>query len=650
MTLTAGAAVDLPSVLSDNMVLQRNRAVPVWGSANPGEQVTVSFRDRTVSTKADADGKWRVDLPAGQAGGPFEMTVAGENTITLKNILVGEVWVCSGQSNMEMAVQSVCNASEEITQADYPEIRLFNVPRKASLKPLSDCEATWVACSPETVKGFSAVGYFFGRDLYNDKKVPVGLIGSSWGGTYAETWTPREKFMTCAGLEDVKTNILEQEKDGLIYTTYLEKVEAWEKVTHRGDPGNQGLAKGWAKTDFQDDSWKEITLPARIDEIEGNENFDGTVWVRKAVDVPESWAGKDLEVQLGAIDDFDITYFNGKQVGETGSRTVNSCWVQRKYRIPAAEVKAGRNVIAVRVFDNYYGGGFIGKPEQMKLLMADQPEVPPISLAGAWKYQIGVQLQPINMNVYKPNPPLPLGTPNAPCALYNGMIQPLLPFAIKGALWYQGESNAGMAKAYQTLFPAMIESWREAWGQGDFPFLFVQLANFMAVQPEPSEAGWAELREAQTMTLNTPNTGMAVIIDIGEANDIHPKNKQDVAKRLYLAARSKGYGENIVYSGPLFESMAIQDGKAVLRFTHIGGGLVAKGGEPLKGFAVAGADGKFVWAQAKIEGETVLVSSDQVAEPVAVRYAWAHNPICNLYNKEGLPASPFRTDDGLLGK
>ncbi|NLE30480.1 MAG: sialate O-acetylesterase [Phycisphaerae bacterium] len=642
------AQVSLPSIFSDNMVLQRERAVPIWGHAQAGETIKVSFRDQSVSTVAKSDGRWRVDVPTGKAGGPFEMTIESQIKIVLKNILVGEVWVCSGQSNMQWSVRNSFNAEQEIASANSPEIRLFTVPCVASATPQVDCNSSWVVCSPQTIPDFSAVGYFFGKQLYEHLNVPIGLINTSWGGTNAETWTPRENIAGTPGLEQIRDRLLAMEQsEGKSDQEYLKQLAAWEKASRREDPGNTGFAKGWAKPDTKLDDWQTMDLPGRLDSLSGRCDFDGVVWFRKDVQVPETWAGKELMLELGPIDDYDITYFNGKQIGATGRETKRAWTVSRCYKVPGELVKAGRNVIAVRVVDNFMGGGFFGTAKAMKLWLNKLE--PSIMLAGTWQYRIEAEIIPVETTLPKPEPQTSLGGVNSPCALYNAMIHPLLPFAIQGAIWYQGESNAGRAYEYRTLFPAMIQGWRTVWGQGNFPFLFVQLANYMQQKPVPCESNWAELRESQTMTLDaSPNTAMAVIIDIGEANDIHPKNKQDVGKRLALAARAKAYGENIVYSGPIYDSMTPEGNKAVIRFRHVGGGLATRDGEDLKGFAIAGADGKFVWAKAKIQGDTVVVWNDDVAKPAAVRYAWADNPVCNLINKAGLPASPFRTDSELM--
>jgi len=490
----AGAAfadVRLPAVIGDNMVLQRGEEVSIWGWADPGEQVTATFSWSwmKLTVAADSKGEWEFKIRSPKAGGPYKMTIKGKNAINLDNIMSGEVWVCSGQSNMQWTVQASANPAEEIAAANYPNVRLFTVKRTVAQRPLKDCQGSWASCSPETVPGFSAVGYFFGRELHKRLGVPIGLIHTSWGGTPAEAWTGREVLEAGADFEPILTRHAE------IIANYPQAYKEYERKV---------------------EEWQEVAEKAKA---EGN------------------------------------------------------------------------------------------KPPR------------------------------------RPRAPRGPDHPHTPAGLYNGMIAPLIPYGIQGAIWYQGESNAGRAYQYRRLFPAMITNWREDWGQGNFPFLFVQLANFMETKPEPADSAWAELREAQSMTLSLPNTGMATIIDIGEAKDIHPKNKQDVGRRLALWTLAQTYGRDLVYSGPLHKSMKVEGGKIRLFFDHVGGGLVAAGGEALKGFAVAGADRKFVWADAKIDGDTVVVSSEDVAQPVAVRYAWADNPVCNLYNKEDLPASPFRTDN-----
>ncbi|MBN2137543.1 MAG: hypothetical protein JW720_07035 [Sedimentisphaerales bacterium] len=633
---TACGEVRLPAVIGDNMVLQQGGKVPIWGWAEPNEEimVSVSWHSMQWGVTANEHGKWQFSMDAPKAGGPYEITLRGKNTITIRNILVGEVWVCSGQSNMEMSVYSSANAQEEISAAKYPNIRLFTVQKKIADSPESDCVGQWQQCSPQTVGGFSAVGYFFGRKLHKELNVPVGLINTSWGGTVAEAWTRAGALETMPYFKRQMDAVAAAKADPEVsMAKYREELAQWQEKINEGNSKDQDcIAPG-----FDDTGWKEMALPGLWETTELG-NFDGLVWFRRTFEVPENMTGKEMVLSLGPIDDMDSTWVNGVRVG--GLEGPGTWMAPREYKFGGDIIKAGRNVIVVRVLDTGGGGGIYGQPEQM--MLKDTGGAGSISLSGKWRYKVGYDIKSMPS---QPSPPAWANNPNAPTVLYNGMIAPLIPFGIKGAIWYQGESNAGRAYQYRESFPLMITNWREDWERGDFPFLFVQLANFMAVKDEPGESAWAELREAQLRTLSLPNTGQAVIIDIGDAEDIHPKNKQDVGKRLALWALGNSYGKSIVYSGPLYKSMKADGGKIILSFDHVGGGLVAKGGGSLKGFAIAGEDKKFVWADAKIEGDKIVVSSDAVAAPAAVRYAWADNPVCNLYNAEGLPASPFRTDD-----
>ncbi len=633
------ADIRLPAVVGDNMVLQRGEKVSIWGWADPGEEISVrvSWHSSHRRVRADRGGKWLLKVDAPKAGGPYGMTLVGKNTITLRNILCGEVWVCSGQSNMEMAVQAVANGEQEVAAANFPNIRLFTVQKKIAETPQADCVGQWSLCSPQAVAGFSAVGYFFGRHLHKELNVPVGLINTSWGGTVAEAWTSDRTLEKMPEFKTLMARIAQAKANpDASMKKYQEEMEQWQqKIESTG-----AQSRGCVAPDFDDSSWQEMELPVLWEQA-GLTNFDGLVWFRKTIDVPDSWAGKEAMLELGPIDDMDTTWVNGVKVG--AHMEAGQWQVARRYKVAADVIKAGRNVIAVQVLDTGGGGGIYGQAEQMRLKAVGAAEGTPVPLAGTWRYKVSSDLASMPP---QPKQPTWVNNPNAPTVLYNGMIAPLIPFGIRGAIWYQGESNADRAYQYRELFPAMIEDWRRNWGSGKFSFLFVQLANFMATRPEPAESTWAELREAQCMTLSLPQTGMATIIDIGEANDIHPKNKQDVGKRLALWALARTYGrEDLVCSGPRYKSMKIKDDKVILRFDHVDGGLVARGSGPLTGFAIAGADRKFVWADARIEGKTLVVHSDKVPKPVAVRYAWADNPVCDLSNAAGLPASPFRTDD-----
>ncbi|HEY6187765.1 MAG TPA: sialate O-acetylesterase [Pyrinomonadaceae bacterium] len=641
----ARADVKLPNIIGDNMVLQQGRRIRIWGTAQAGEEVSVAVAGRRARAVADAQGRWQTFIGPLKAGGPLQMTITGRNTIVLKNILVGEVWVGSGQSNMEWPLANALNGAEEVAQASYPEIRLFTVKKSTASAPLDDVEGHWTVCAPKTAAQFSAVAYFFGRELHRTLKVPVGLIHSSWGGTPAEAWTSRAALTSNPALKPLMENYQRdlQNRDRL-QREYDIAFAEWEKKNVNQDPGNKGLGLGYARPDLDLSDWKRMELPGMLESA--GFNFDGAVWFRRDVDIPQSWVGHDLSLELGPIDDFDITYFNGEQVGSTGRETTNAYAVKRRYNVPASLVRPGRNTIAVRVFDRSGDGGFAAGQGEMKLSAAGAEGGGSLPLDGAWSYKVEVEFQPIkpDYSYYPVAPPGP-ENPNSPSNLYNAMLAPLTGFAIQGVIWYQGETNAGRSYQYRALFPAMIRDWRAAWGEGNFPFYFVQLANYMPVKPEPSESGWAELREAQMMALKEPNTGMAVAIDIG-GEDLHPRNKQEVGRRLAQWALAQTYHQKVEPSGPLYDSFVVEGERIRVRFRHVDGGLQTREGSgPLKGFAIAGADRKFVWADARIENDSVIVSHPSITHPLAVRYAWADNPACNLYNRAGLPASPFRTDD-----
>lgn len=654
----------LAAMFSDDMVLQREMEVPVWGWAKPGATVHVA-RDKqaAVKTTADANGKWIVRLASMPAGGPHTLTVrSGSETIALTNVLMGDVWICSGQSNMqwpiwvEMGVGAMYAEYPfaEIGNADYSDMRLFIVPMTTSFEPEEDILVPdkamypqepkeilrkWRVCSPETVPPFSAVAYSFGRALRRDTQVPMGLIQTAWGGTICEAWMSADTLRKHPDFGE-RVNSLKEEAENLdeLLQEYEVALAAWEKRVEAADAGFADGEPVWDDIDADDSGWAEIELP-NLWETQGYPSLDGYVWFRREVDVPNSWAGKDLELRFNAINDANQTWLNGVRISDFDDQP--GVGKPRRYRVPGRSVKPGRNVIAVRVYDMGGNGGFVRSKGNMELRNPNERNNT-ISLAGLWKMHIGVELKDVSGRPREPR--AVKGNPNVSTVLYNAMIAPVIPYGIKGAIWYQGESNAGRAYQYRSLFPGMICDWRTKWGQGDFPFFFVQLANFKQRIPQPMEDTWAELREAQLMTLSLPKTGMAVTIDIGDAKDIHPKNKRAVGERLALAARHVAYGEDLVYSGPIYKSMKVEGDEIRLRFDHVGSGLVAQGGPPT-GFSIAAADRKFVWANARIEGDTVVVSAPGIIQPQAVRYAWAINPFCNLFNEEGLPASPFRTDD-----
>jgi sialate O-acetylesterase len=635
---SANAAVRLPAIISDNMVLQQGMKVRIWGTANGGEHVAVTFDKKTFEIISDAQGRWQVLLGPLKAGGPFELTVKGDNVLTVKNILVGEVWLCSGQSNMEWPLVNTTDGAETVAHANNSEIRLFTVEKHTAASPLADLEGHWVVTTPEEAARFSAVGYFFGRELYQHLKVPIGLIHSSWGGTPAEAWTSNEALLSSPELKPILDRY-ESSLKALPQTkaAYAQALAQWEEKNLYSDAENKGEALGYADPASSTSSWEKMELPKQIETA--GLLIDGAIWFRKVVELPASWSGKDLVLNLPSIDDYDITYFNGTKIGSTGRETPNSYMVPRKYAVPGSLVRPGRNLIAVRVFDSAGEGGF-SRAGSFSISPAGAGE--PISLRGTWDYKVELALEPKHPDWATRPDAVGASNQNNPSVLYNAMIAPLVPFAIRGVIWYQGESNAGRAYQYRTLFPIMIRNWKSAWGR-DFPFYFVQLANWRARRSQPDESDWAELREAQAMTLREPQTGMAVTIDIGDENELHPRNKLDVGRRLAAWALAGTYGQKVIPSGPLFDRYTIEGDRVRIHFKY-GAGLKTSDSGPVNGFAIAGEDRRFVWADARIDGDTVIVSSPVVSKPVAVRYGWADNPLVNLYNAAGLPASPFRTD------
>lgn len=615
----------LSPMFGSHMVLQRGIKVPVWGWTTPGTKVTVTVGGKAAEATAGSDGKWLARVGPLKPNGPYTLTVTGPQSVALDDVLVGDVWVGSGQSNMQMSVANSKDAATEIAAANYPKIRLYAVPNVTALTPQDTEDGTWVICSPDTVAGFSAAQYFFGRDIQKEVDVPIGLIETCWGGTPIEAWTSYEALGTLPTLAGSLKQFDAMRTDAATgRVSYEQRSAEWYAKYDPGTPGH------WDDPALDTSDWKTAPLPGPWED-HGLPDFDGVVWYRKEITLSADAGGRAAQLRLGPIDDRDSTFVNGVNVGTTEQYDRN-----RVYSVPSTVLKPGKNVIAIRVLDTGGAGGFTGKPELMNLQLEGAD---PISLAGEWQYKVGFDLTKA-----EPAPIRADSSPGLPSVLYNAMIAPVLPYGIKGAIWYQGEANAGQAYLYRTLMPTMIKDWRSRWGLGDFPFYMVSLANFMPQLDAPADSDWAELREAQAMTVaKVKHTGIAMAIDIGDAADIHPKNKQEVGRRLALNALAKDYGQKVEYSGPLYKSMKVENGKIRLTFTHVADGLEAKG-DKLTGFAIAGEDRKFVWANAEIDGETVVVSSDQVPNPVAVRYAWANNPACNLYNKAGLPAGPFRTD------
>jgi sialate O-acetylesterase len=626
----AFSQVRLPKLLSDGMVLQRNSEVNLWGWAAPREPVAIQFLDSTYRTTADSTGDWNIILTRLTAGGPYTMYIKAANTITISDVMVGDVWICSGQSNMELPMQRVSPIYQsEIAASENRSIRFFSVPQRYNFcLPQKDLESgTWQTANPQSIQTLSAAAYFFAKELYDTYKVPIGLLHASLGGSPVEAWMSEEllkKFP--AQYQEVQ-----KFKDSLlidrIESSDRERMQLWYNLLRQKDEGYQNSSKCWTNPAINTSKWATIRIPGLWGKTK-LKSINGVVWFRKEFHIPDSFAGKKAALNLGRIVDADSVYVNGVLVGSTSYQ-----YPPRRYEIPAKILTKGKNTLVVRVISNIGEGGFV--PDKPYEIIVEGKR---IDLKGIWRYKLGATMEPLASQTF---------IRWKPVGLYNAMIHPLLHYRIKGAIWYQGESNAERPIEYRELFPALVQEWRNKWNQGDFPFLFVQLPNFMKPKRQPSESNWALLREAQLKTLSIPNTGMAVTIDIGEWNDIHPLNKKDVGRRLALAAEKIAYGDDkVVSSGPIYQSMKIDRNKIQLTFTNIGSGLVVKGGGELKCFAIAGADKQFIWANAKIEDNHVVVWSEKVAHPIAVRYAWADNPEgANLYNKEGLPASPLRTDE-----
>ena len=629
----AAQALRLPKLFGDGMVMQRGARVPVWGWAAPGQRVTVVFDGRARTATADARGRWTVALPAMRAGGPHAMSVAaGADRREVRDILVGDVWIASGQSNIEWPVSAAKDAAREIAAANDPAIRHFKVPTSWADRPEDDLAGgDWRAATPKDVGSFSAVAYFFARDLRARGPlagVPIGIINTSWGGSRIEPWMSREAL----GLDEAalaEARRMEQARQEQALAAIRAKIGGTIPTTDSGLVNGQAR---WADPALDDGAWAPVTVPG-LWETQGYEGMDGTAWLRASFTLSADEAARGVRLGLGQIDDDDVTWVNGVQVGAT--RGYN---VKRVYDVPPAALRAGRNVVAVRVQDGGGGGGIHGAAADVFLEVPGTNGGARRPLGGGWRMRVGaVSVQPDGQVINK-----------RPTVLWNKMVHPILPFPITGALWYQGESNAdgyADAVAYRELFPKMIASWRAAWGVGDFPFLWVQLANFMAADSTPpARSNWAALRESQSAALSLPNAAQAVIIDLGEAADIHPTNKQDVGARLAAAARRVAYGDTkVVASGPRYRAHRVEGARVIVELDGVGGGLVAKD-QPLAGFAIAGADGRFVWADARIERDRVVVWSDRVPAPLHVRYAWGNNPAAGLYNREGFPATPFRTD------
>jgi sialate O-acetylesterase len=642
----------LAALFSDHAVLQRDRPVPVWGWTQPRTRVRVKLGVHLAETLSGADGRFIARLPPMSAGGPFTMEVTTSDSserVVVNDVFVGEVWLCSGQSNMEMRLKETgSDGLKESEAADLPLLRSVTIPRLALAGRQSDVVAAWEVCNPETAGDFTAVGYHFARTLQARLHVPVGVVNASWGGTPVEAWISRESLV-----EDPELRLGVEYADATLNNSefwrgtnpcdFSDPVQRDNFLAEKlcpADPGNMALGRGWAAPDCDDRTWETMRLPGSW-QSQGH-NYSGVFWFRRTVEIPAAWAGRDLVLGIGAVDKMDVTYFNGEPAGAMGKGFETQHWsTPRQYRVPGRLVKAGRNVIAVRVYSFIYAGGMLGPRDTMMLTPSGETGGG-IPLHGEWKFAVEHNLGVVQPFACVPGP----GNEKSSGILYDNMIAPLVPYAIRGALWYQGESNTATdADHYGARLERLIRDWRHVWGQGDFVFLTVQLPNYRADPAQERGNTWALVREAQLRSLALPETGLAVTIDIGEADDIHPRNKRDVGMRLAQWALVRAYGVAGVPAGPLFESATIEGDRIRIRFRHVGGGLVARGGS-LRTCVVADMTREFHPAEAVIDGETLVVSSRQVRFPMAVRYAWANNPDgANLYNTEGLPASPFRTDN-----
>lgn len=621
------ADVRLPGIFQSNMVLQRDVPIHFWGWASANEIVTAMLNGRKVEVKTGKTGKWSCTLPAMQAGGPFDVIVRGNNEILLKNVLIGDLWICGGQSNMQWLIDQTGYQEMDSTFIAKAQIRLITINIEIDYKPKDDVSSSgWKTLTTQNINEFSAVAYHFGKTIYTDQKIPVGLISDNLGATAIETWMSNDALAKFPQFSEVMQPILKHNKSFSELNAAFEKTKTtwYNKYYFIG----QGVDEQWFKPETSISDWKPIKASGNTWEEEADlKDFDGEVWFRTTFDLPENYAQDNFHIALSQIDDYDIAWVNGTKIGESFGKHNH-----RGYNAPLSLLKPKGNVLVIRVFDVGGIGGFTTSPFWGGKI-----------LSGDWLYKKGTAINAAKF----PKPDVPNATPfSSPGVLFNGVIAPLTAFPIKGAIWYQGESNVERAYEYRELFPAMINDWRQKWNQADFPFVFVQLANHLEESSVPGQSIWAELREAQTMTLALRNTGMAAAIDIGEANDIHPKNKQEVGRRLGIAALKVAYDKDIVASGPAFKDMTVKDDYAIIDFNFAGNGLVTKDKYGyVRGFQIAGEDQKFYWARAKIAGSTVVVGSDKVMKPVAVRYAWDNNPgPLDLYNNEGLPALPFRTD------
>lgn len=614
-------------VFGDNMVLQRGKPNTFWGWSQPGDVVRVVIGESSATATAAANGRWQAQIQPPAPGGPYTVRITGQQTVELREVLVGDVWICAGQSNMQFGLAQARNGADEVKAAEHPEIRFYVVGQRAAYSRVEVPRGSWKIVSPNTVggwSGISAAAYFFARKVQESEHVPIGLIQEAVGGVPAETFASAGALRP---LKDYDAGIAEVERrrqmGGPEYGNY---------IMHWYDEYDIGSRGGsWAEPALDDSSWKKVQIPGGFKEL-GVGDVPSLCWFRKEFVLPATLPQGTARLFLGSIEKMDTSYINGRQVGA-------SSWVEnpRVYFAPNGVLTPGRNVLAIRVLKLKPDGGFLGKPDDLHLTLGDGTVIP---LSGEWKGKLAVD--------GRPPQPLPVGfenLPSMPGVLYQGMLAPVAPLAITGAIWYQGESNVERAYQYRKLLPAMIADWRELFGQGDFPFYIVSLPAFKHRSDVPGDDSWAEMREAQALAAkSTPNTCLAITIDTGDPDNIHPGDKREVGERLALCALSEFYGRKVAHAGPTLSSVERLPGAVKLHFDHADGGLVVKG-DKLGEFSIAGDDRKWYWADARIEGDTVIVSSKSVPDPKAARYAWQSNPAATLFNGAGLPAAPFRTDE-----
>ena len=640
--------LEMPTIFSTNMVLQQKSSVPLWGRALPKQNVDISTSwGAKGKAVVGADSAWKTFISTPKAGGPYTVNLRiGDSTIVYTNVLIGEVWICSGQSNMDMPVEGwpPTDTVSALREANYPMIRLFTVKRTIASTPQFNCTGTWQVCTPATAASFSAAGYFFGRNLFRELKVPIGLIQSTWGGTPVEAWTSEQYVTMHEDYKNFSEQVAKSKRDYEIFISWMESHKILDVEQRR-------ITTNWKSLDlndsivtgknYQDSSWARMDLPTLWEETQVG-NFNGVIWFRKQIQIPNEWRNKELIVELGPIDDYDATYVNGINVG--GVDTGSGWNVMRKYTLPAGIIQDSILSIAVRVIDLIAGGGLYGPGAEMNVHPTGSEEK--ISLTGEWKYMPAAEFRDnklylfsLTTNELEHRPPLGLEVSfQMPTALYNGMIAPLIPYTIKGAIWYQGEGNTRKPEAYKALFSLMIKNWREDW-KINFPFYFVQIAPFQYGDRTPSQF----LREAQFQTLSVPGTGMVVTMDIGDSSDIHPKQKQEVGERLARWALAKDYKKKRQYSGPLYKSFKISKNTIIISFDHANGlRLILKNNKHY--VQIAGEDSIFKPATVIVKKDKLIVTSAEVLHPIAVRYAWHNIVEGTLFNKYGLPASSFRTD------